>query len=177
MQFCVSFIAPWLRNGSFQRPQSFQFLNRSLFRSSSVVVNLRWRLNEYCQNNKWHRWDICEEFSVWHFVTKNTDLNSVKHGISSHFYESRDPSCVSSAMCRMSRENWRILRATVYTHEKAGQRSSKDKVAWLHLRAFLFPFWCGASRRSEIAVDCEVFRILLPTRLSPKENRARKWMN
>jgi len=39
-QFCVSVIAPWRRNGSFQRTQSFQFLNRSLFRSSPVVINL-----------------------------------------------------------------------------------------------------------------------------------------
>jgi len=39
-QFCVSFIAPWRRNGSFQRTQSFQFLNRSLFRSSPVFINL-----------------------------------------------------------------------------------------------------------------------------------------
>ena len=40
-QFCLSFIAPWLWNGSFQRPQSFQSLNRFLFRSSPVVMNLR----------------------------------------------------------------------------------------------------------------------------------------
>ena len=39
-QFCVSFTAPWWRNGSFQTPQSCQVLNRSLFRSSSMVMNL-----------------------------------------------------------------------------------------------------------------------------------------
>ena len=70
----MRFIAPWWRNGSFQRPQSFQFLNRSLFRSSPVVMSFRWRLKEYCQKNKWQRWDICNEFSVWHFVTKSTGL-------------------------------------------------------------------------------------------------------
>ena len=37
-QFCVSFIAPWCRNGSFQRTQSFQFLNRSLIWSSPMVI-------------------------------------------------------------------------------------------------------------------------------------------
>ena len=58
-QFCVSFIAPWWRNGSFQRPQSFQFLNGSLFRSSPVNMNLRWRLKEYCQKNKQQRRDNC----------------------------------------------------------------------------------------------------------------------
>jgi len=69
-QFYVSFITPWLRNGTFQRPQSFQFSNRSLFRSSPVVKDLKWRLKEYCQKNKRQRWDICEKFSVWRFVTK-----------------------------------------------------------------------------------------------------------
>ena len=79
-QFFVSFIASWWRNGSFQRPQSFQFLNRSLVQSSPVVMNHRWRQKEYCQNNKRQRWDICEEFSMWHWVTKNTGLKSVTPG-------------------------------------------------------------------------------------------------
>ena len=41
---------------------------------------------------------IFAEFSVWHFVTKSTGLKSVKPGTSSHFFESRDSSYVSSAM-------------------------------------------------------------------------------
>jgi len=77
------FIVPWWRNGSFQRKQNIQFLNRSLFRSSPVVMNLRWRLKKYCQKNKRQRWDICEEFSMWHFVTKSTGLKSVKPRMSS----------------------------------------------------------------------------------------------
>ena len=68
------------------------FKNRSLFRSSPVVLKLRWQMKKYCQKNKRERWDICEEFSVWHFVTKSTGLKSVKPGTSSHFSESRDPS-------------------------------------------------------------------------------------
>jgi len=39
-QFCVSFIAGWSQNGSFQTPQSCQFSNRSLFRSLPMVPNL-----------------------------------------------------------------------------------------------------------------------------------------
>jgi len=39
-QFCVSFIALRSRNGSFQIPQSCQFLNRSVFRSLPMVMNL-----------------------------------------------------------------------------------------------------------------------------------------
>jgi len=36
-QFCVNFIALCLQNGSFQTPQSCQFSNQSLFRSSPMV--------------------------------------------------------------------------------------------------------------------------------------------
>ena len=108
-QFYVSFITPWFRNGTFQRPQSFQFSNRSLFRSSPVVKDLKWRLKEYCQKNKRQRWDICEKFSVWRFVTKSTRLKSVKPGMSSHFSESRDPSYVSLAMCpECPGKDWQI---------------------------------------------------------------------
>ena len=40
MQFCVSFIDLWSQNGSFQTSQSCQFLNRLLFRSLPVILNL-----------------------------------------------------------------------------------------------------------------------------------------
>ena len=76
-------MAPWWRNGCFQRPQVFQLLNLCLFRSSPVVMNLRWRLKEYCQKSRPQRWDIYEETTVWHFVTKSTCLKSVKPGMSS----------------------------------------------------------------------------------------------
>ena len=90
------------------RTQRFQFLHQCLFQSSPVVMKCRWRLTEYCQKNKWQRWDISEEFSMWHFVTKSTGLKSVKSGMSSHFSESRDPSYVSSAMCsEYPRKDWR----------------------------------------------------------------------
>ena len=91
MQFCVSFIAPWSRNGGFQRTPSFQYLHWSLFRSSPVVLNHRWLLKQYCQKYERQRCDICKEFSVWHFVTKITGLTSVKPGMSCHFPESSDP--------------------------------------------------------------------------------------
>ena len=109
-QISVIFIAPWWRNGSFQRTPCFRFLHLSLFRSSPVVMNLRWRLQEYCLKNKCQRWDICEKFLVWHFVTKCTGLlNSVKLGLSSQFLESRGPSYISSPMCpECLRKEWRI---------------------------------------------------------------------
>jgi len=39
-QFCVSFVALWPQNESFQTPQSCHFSNRSLFRSLPMVMNL-----------------------------------------------------------------------------------------------------------------------------------------
>ena len=71
-------------------------------------MNLRWRLKEYCQKNKQQRWDFCEKFSMWHFVTKSTDLKSVKPGTSSYFSESIGPTYVGSATCpECSRRDWR----------------------------------------------------------------------
>ena len=180
-QFFVSFIAPWWRNGSFQRTQSFQFLNRSLFRSSPVVINLRWRLKEYCQKNKRQRWDICEEFSVWHFVTKNTGLKSVKPGMSSLFSESRDPSYASSAMCpECLRKEWRSKSFRLQTTPTGKRPRSRPRwrdyisdLAWSRLRV-------QPAELTEIAVDNEVFWVLLgllPPRLSLKEKLARKWVN
>ena len=78
-------------NRELSKSAKLQFLNGSLFLSSPVVMNLRWGLKEYCLKNKRQRWDICREFSVWHFVTKYTDLKSVKPGMSSHFSDSRYP--------------------------------------------------------------------------------------
>ena len=183
MQFGVSFIALGWPNRSFQRTQSFHFLNRSLFRSSPVVINLRWRLKEYCQKIERQIWDICKEFSVWHFVTKTTGL---KPKMWSHFSESRDPSYVNSAKCpKCPRKEWRTklfrLQSTLaYTHGKAAQSLSKDQVVLLHLRPCLVRLGVEPAELSEIAVDHGVFRVLLgllPPRLSPKEKRPRKWEN
>jgi len=153
-QICMRFIAPWWRNRNFQRTQSFQFLNRSLFRSSRVVMNLKWRLKEYCRKNKQQRWNICEEFTVWHFVIKSTGLKCVKPRMSSHFSESRNPSYVSSANSPEAPGRNGELSPSGYIlhHGKAAQSLSKNQFSWLHLRAFLFSSWCWASRN--IFLDC-----------------------
>jgi len=119
--FCVSFTAPWWWNGSFQTPQRFQLLNRSLFRSSPVVMNLKWRRKECWQKNRRQRWDICKESTVWHFVARSTGLKSVKPGMSSHFSDWREPSCVSAAMYiqNVPGKNSELSPwATVYTNGK-----------------------------------------------------------
>ena len=181
-QFFLSFVAPWWRNGSFQRPQSFQFINRSLFRSAPVVMNLRWRLKGYHQKNKRQRWDICRVLgATLRDKGHRSGLISVKPRMSSHFSESRDPSYVSSAMCpECLRKEWRTksfrLQSTPTGKRPRGRPRWRDYIsdlAWSRLGM-------EPAELSEIAVDREVFRVLLgllPPRLSPKEKRTRKWMN
>jgi len=47
---------------------------------------------------KRQRWDLCEEFKVWHFATKCAVVKFVKVCMLNHFSESRDPKYVRSAM-------------------------------------------------------------------------------
>ena len=71
-QFCVNFIALWLQNGSFQTPQSCQFLNRSLFPSLPMVVNPK----DYYLGCKHQRWDFCGV----HGVTKGRTEVTLRPG-------------------------------------------------------------------------------------------------
>ena len=110
-QFCVSFFAPWWRNRGFQTRQTFQFLNLSLFRSSLVVMNLRWRINGrdwillrvlgVTLRDRGHRSEIC------------------KASISSHFPQWLDPSYVNSAMCpNCPRKEWRTMSFRLSLHPR-----------------------------------------------------------
>jgi len=182
-QFCVSYVALWWQNWSFQRLQSLQFSNRSLFRSSPVVMNLRWRLKEYCQKSKWQRWDICEEFSVWQFVTRSTGLKFVKPGMSSHFSELRDPRYVSSAMYpECPRKDWPTKSFGLQSTPSGKQPRAHPRTRWRDYISDLA--WSGlgaeASRTIWNSVDREVFRVLLgllPPRLSSKVRLAWIWVN
>ena len=139
-------------------------------------MNFRWRLKEYWQKNRPKRWDISEESTVWHFVTRSTGLKSVKPGMSSHLSESRDPSYVSSAMYiqNVPGKNGELSPSgySLYTHWKAAQ------VALLYLCPCLVPSWCGNSRTiwNCILMIVRYFGLFSP-RLSPKEKRAPKWVN
>jgi len=113
---------------------------------------------------------------------KSTGLKFVKPRMSSHFSESRNPSYVSSAMYpKCPRKEWQIKSFRLQpTPTGSGPKCSRTR--W---RDYIFnPAWSRLGveppELSEIAVDREVFRVLLmllPLRLSPKENRARKWVN
>ena len=168
------------------KPQSFQCFNRSFFRSLTVIMNLKWRLKEYCQKNKRQRWDICKEFPVWHFVTKSTGLNSVKPGMSRHFSESRDPSYVSPAMCpECPRKDWRSKPFGLQSAYTTGKRPRcRPRTRWRDCISDLAWSRLGVEpvELSEIAVDCEVFRVflrLLPPRLSQgkADTTMNEWMN
>jgi len=64
-----------------------QFLNRSLFRSSPVVMNLGSWLKEYYPKCKRKRWDFCKELMAWHLATMCTAVKFVKLWMSNHFSE------------------------------------------------------------------------------------------
>jgi len=183
-QFCVSCVALWSQNGRFQTPPSFQIFNRCLFRPSPVVMNLRWRLKKYCQKNKRRRWDICEEFSMWHLVTKSTDLKSVMPRMSSHLPDSREISYVSSAVCPecFGKEWWNKsfgLQPTPKGKRPRGRPRTRcldyiSDLAWSR-------FGLEPAELSGIAVDCEVFRVLLgllPPRISQRKSGHKiEWIN
>ena len=134
--------------------------------------------------NKRQRWDICKELSVWHFVTKTTGLKYFKPRMSSHVFESRDPSYVSSAVCpECPRKEWRTKSSFKLQSTPIGKRPrGRPRTRW---RDYIFnPAWSRLgvepAKLSEIAVDREVFWVflgLLSPRPSPMEKRAREWVN
>ena len=155
--------------------------NISVFKSVflpilTMVMNFRWRLKEYCQKNKRQILDICEEFLVWHFVTKSTGLKSVKPGMSSHFSESRDTSYVSSAMCsERPRKKWRTKSFKLQSAPTGKRPWVRPRTKWHDYISDLAWSRLGVepAELSEIVVDREVFRVLLgllPPRLSQKKS-------
>ena len=143
-QFCVRFIALWSQNGICQTPQSCQFFNRSLFGSLPAVMNLWLWLKKYYLKCKRQKWGFCDESTVWHLATKCAALKLGKPWMSMDLSsESKVPSYVGSTMFGMPHER---LARQVHLAAPTGNRSSKDRVEWLHLRRCLVLSWCGASR-------------------------------
>ena len=143
-------------------------------------MNFRWRLKEYWQKNRWQRWDICEESTVWHFVTRSTSMTSVKPGMStSHFSDSRDPSCVRSAMYIQNvpgkNNELNLLRYNLHSLE-----SGPGCVTISPTLLGPVLVWKQQNYLKLHAVDREVFRVHLGLRLRwlfQKEKRAPKWVN
>jgi len=101
------------------------------FAPSKICLLLHLWLKECCQKNKRQRWYICEEFSVWHFVAKNTCLKSVKPGIPSHFSELRDPSYANSAMYPESpRKEWRIKSFGLQSTPTGKRTGVRPRTRW-----------------------------------------------
>ena len=118
---------------------------------------------------------------MWHFVTKNTGLKSVKPSMSSHFPESIDPSYVNSAMRqKCPRKEWRTKSFRLQSKPTGNRRKVCPRTRWRDYISDLAWSRLGVepAELSEIAVDLEVFWVLLgllPPRLSRKKKRARKW--
>jgi len=156
-----------------------QFLNRSLFRSSPVVMNLSWRLKAYCQKNKWQRWDICEELLVWQ---------------TAQFWNLQNPGCQATSTNRkipamlvqpciqnVPGKNGELIPLGYSLHPwQSDPEFIRWPGVWLHLQPSLVPSWCGASRT--ISNCCWSWGILGHPRVaapqhSPKEKLAQKWAN
>ena len=65
MGVCVRFVALWSQNASFRRPQSCQFLNRSLLRPLRSWISSRQWLKECYLRCKRQMSDFCEELTAW----------------------------------------------------------------------------------------------------------------
>ena len=152
--------------------------------SSPVVMNLRWRMKKYCQKKERQRWDICEEFSMWHFVTKSTGLKSVKPGKSSQFSESRYPNyCMLVWLCfqNVPGKNGEISPSGYSLHQQeSGQEVVQGTGDVSESPTLLGPVLVWSSqnylRLLLIVRYFGSFQGCCP-RLSPKEKRARKWVN
>jgi len=115
-QFCVSFIALWSQNGSFQTPQIFQFSNRSLFRSPPVVMSL---------GNGWKSAisTTSEPLGFLRRVQGVTFYDKVRRceisirWMPSYITEARDFSCYVSGMC-----------------PECPRKDRRGKSYWLHSR-------------------------------------------
>ena len=181
-QFCVSFIALWWRNGCFQRPQSFQLFNRSFFPSSPVVMNLRWRLKECSLLSK-------EQTAEMGYLRR---VHGVTLRDKEHRSEIREARNVKPLL-RIEKSQAMLVRPCIQNVPgKNGEQSPSgyslhplesgpgrmttdytSDLAWSRLGV-------EPAERSEIAVDREVFQVvlgLLPLRLSPKKKRSPKWVN
>ena len=124
----VSSIALWSQNGSCQTPQSCQFSNRSLFRSSPIVMNLEQWLKEGDLTCKRHRWDFCEEFAARRFATKCAAVKFVKPWMSIPSSEQQYHNYVDSANVSLiyRRKDCRGKFCWLHTQGGSAQSSSKS---------------------------------------------------
>jgi len=103
--------------------------------------------------------------------------------MSSHFSESRDPTYVSSTMCpECLRKEWRSKSFGLQSTPTGKRPRGRPMTRWSDFNSDLALSRLGAepAELSGIDVDREVFRVLLwlPSPWpSPKEKRARKWVN
>jgi len=161
MQFCMSLIVLWSQNGSFQAPRTCQFLNWSLFRSIPMVINLGSWLEIYCL--KWKRRNGIFVKSTWRDISRQ----------SVQLWNSQSPECRNTSL------NWEIPATLVQPCvQNAPQKTGKghprtrcsgfiSNLAWSHLGV-------EPAELPEIAVDHEVFRVLLGL-LSLQHSLEERW--
>jgi len=141
-QFCVSFIALWSQNRSFQTPQSCQIGLCSDPHLWSLILGNDWKSASTRGGD-----DTYKRFTAWIFAAKRAVGQLLKPWMSSN---RSSPNRKISATIIRSRDKddlWELGEASPAgnTHRKAGQKLTKGQVAWIYLRPCLVPSWCRAS--------------------------------
>ena len=97
-------------------------------------------------------------------MTKSTGLKSVKLRMSNHFFNSRDPTYVNSAMCpKCPKKEWRIKSFRLQSSTTGKRPKVCPRSRWRDYISDLARYRLDVepAELSEIAVDREVFRVLL----------------
>jgi len=176
MQFCVSFIAPWWWNGSFQRPQSFQFLNRSVpiltcgheswVTTERIVKRLNGREGIFAKSSRCDTsWQRAQVWNRWSPGCQDTSPN---REISSILVRP----CVQNVSGKIGE-----VSPSVYGLHPSGEsgpevvQGPRDVTTSLALLGPVLVWSEQNNRRLLLTVT------YFPPRLSSKENRVWKWMN
>ena len=173
-QFCVSFIAPWWRNGSFLRTQIFQLLNRSFFRSLqwSWILGNDWKNTVKRTNGRYWifaKSSWCGDKKHWSEIRKARDVKPLLRIERYQLY-------VSSAMCPdCPRKKWWTKSFELQSAPTGKRPWVRPRTKWRDYISDLAWSRLGVepAELSEIVVDREVFRVLLgllPPRLSRRKS-------
>ena len=166
-RFYVSWIALWSQNRSFQTPAKLSVSNQSLFKSSSMVMNLGLLLKECYLKYKRQIWDLCV-----HGVTLRNKAHSweIRKALN-------EAPLLRSEISATTTHEWlarQVLLATLMGKRLRGR--PRDR--WLDYISD--PAWSRLVvepvQLSEFAEYREIFRVSSTPRPSSEEKWVREWI-
>ena len=144
MHFCVSRIDLWSQNGSFQTPQSSQFLKRSLFRihtyghefwETTDTVLSQGQAAEMGFSGRVHGMTLRENVPDCN-ISKSLNVEPLPR-------IERPQLRWCSAMCPECLRTDRWDKCYLMLSRESGPEVEKDHVAWLHLWPLTWHLWPG----------------------------------